>query len=46
MSAAIDRLGAYTDYAALEPVPDYDFYSEKYYDLTLNYGGYINRSRA
>ncbi len=46
MTAAIDRLGAYTDYAALEPVPDYDFYSEKYYDLTLNYGGYINRSRA
>lgn len=46
MSAALSRLGAYTDYKTLKGVPDYDYYSEKNYNYTLSYGGYINRSQA
>ncbi len=38
------RLGLYTDYKSLTPVPDYNYVYEANYSLELNYGGYLSRS--
>ena len=46
MNAAPSRLGLYTNYKALTPVSDYAYSYEQNYNTTLNYGGYINRSRG
>lgn len=46
MNTAPARLGLYTNYKKLEGVSDYDYYSEQAYQLTIPYGGYINRSRG
>ncbi len=46
MNAAPARLGLYTDYKALTAVSDYNYAYEANYDTTLDYGGYINRSRG
>lgn len=42
--ASISRLGLYTDYKRLTPVADYAYTYEQQYDVTLPYGGYLNRS--
>lgn len=44
MNTAIHRLGLYTDYKKLSPVLDYMFEQEG--TTTLDYNGYLNRSRA
>lgn len=46
MTAAPQRLGLYTDYKRLTPISDYNYVTEKQYELDLAYGGYINRSRG
>lgn len=46
MNDAPARLGLYTDYKKLTPITDYAYYYEQTYDVTLAYGGYINRSRG
>lgn len=42
--ASIGRLGLYTDYKRLTPVADYAYTYEQQYEVTLPYGGYLNRS--
>ncbi|MEG2613496.1 MAG: DUF4270 family protein [Alistipes sp.] len=46
MSAALPRMGSYTNFKKLVGIPDYDYYAEKNYNSTLDYGGYINRSQG
>lgn len=46
MNAAQTRLGLYTDYKTLTGIIDYNYFYEKNYEITLNYGGEINRSRG
>lgn len=46
MNNSTARLGLYSDYKALRGISDYNYYYEQTYDLTLAYGGYINRSRG
>ncbi len=46
MDAAPERLGIYANYKSLEAISDYNYYYETNYDLTLAYGGYINRSHG
>lgn len=46
MSAFPSRLGLYTNYKKLTPIADYAYSYEANYDMTLAYGGYVNRSRA
>lgn len=40
------RLGSYLNYAAVEPVADYNYYYESSYDMTLNYGGMFDRTHG
>ena len=42
--ASISRLGLYTDFKTLPPVSDYAYDYEQQYEVTLPYGGYLNRS--
>ena len=42
--ASISRLGPYTDFKTLTPVSDYAYDYEQQYEVTLPYGGYLNRS--
>ena len=42
--ASISRLGLYTDFKTLTPVSDYAYDYEQQYEVTLPYGGYLNRS--
>lgn len=46
MNAAPSRLGLYTDYKKLTPIADYLYVYENSYDVTIAYGGYINRSHG
>lgn len=46
MNAAPERLGMYTDYGKKVNISDYAYLYESYYDTTLAYGGYINRSHG
>ena len=46
MNSAPDRLGMYTNYQSKLSIPDYNYVYENYYDTTLAYGGYINRSHG
>lgn len=46
MNAAPSRLGLYTDYKKLTPVSDYLYVYENSYDVTIAYGGYVNRSHG
>lgn len=46
MNAAPSRLGMYTDYGKKTNIPDYAYLYESYYDTSLAYGGYINRSHG
>lgn len=46
MNAAPERLGMYTDYWRKINIADYYYTYESYYDTTLAYGGYINRSHG
>ena len=41
---SMPRLGLYTNYASLTPVPDYNFLYEQQYNTSLPYGGSLNRS--
>jgi hypothetical protein len=41
---SISRLGLYTSYNSLTPAADYAWDYEDEYDITLPYGGYLNRS--
>ena len=45
MDTFLPRLGLYTSYRTLTPVPDYNYVYESS-GVTLNYGGYINRSQG
>ena len=42
--ASISRLGLYTDFKTLTPVSDYAYDYEQQYEVSLPYGGYLNRS--
>jgi len=42
--ASISRLGLYTDFKTLTPVADYAYDYEQQYEVSLPYGGYLNRS--
>ena len=46
LDRSFTRLGAYVDYNVLTPVVDYDYVYEKNYSATLNYGGFLDRSRG
>lgn len=46
MNAAPERLGMYTNYWRKLNISDYNYTYESYYDLSLAYGGYINRSHG
>lgn len=46
MNIAPSRLGMYTDYGKKSGISDYAYLYESYYDTTLAYGGYINRSHG
>lgn len=48
MNTAPNRLGLYTNYKKLSPIPDYAYTYEQSYgsSVTLAYGGYVNRSRG
>ncbi len=46
MNTAPARLGMYTDYGKKTNISDYAYLYETYYDTTLAYGGYINRSHG
>jgi len=39
------RLGMYDNYTDLIGISDYDYYMESYYGMTLQYDGYLSRSR-
>lgn len=41
---SISRLGLYTDVKTLTPVADYAYDYEQSYEISLPYGGYLNRS--
>ncbi len=43
---SIERLGLYSNFKKLIGIADYNYAYEEYYDVTLNYGGYLNRSRG
>lgn len=40
------RLGTYLDYTTASPILDYNYYYESTGDLTLSYGGYLNRGKG
>lgn len=44
LNESFARLGLYTDYKSLTPIPDYNYVYEANYSLELNYGGYLSRS--
>lgn len=44
--ASMERLGLYTDYKRLTGIADYNYVYETYYEVALNYDGYLNRSRG
>ena len=44
--ASVSRLGLYTDFKTLTPVSDYAYVYEQQYEVTLPYGGYLNRSQG
>lgn len=47
MDKSQSRLGLYTDYKLLKGIADYAYaYEKSYGNVTLAYGGYINRSRG
>lgn len=46
MNAYPTRLGLYTNYKTLTPISDYAYSYETNYQVTLAYGGKINRSRG
>ncbi|MDE6865113.1 MAG: DUF4270 domain-containing protein, partial [Alistipes sp.] len=46
MNTAPARLGMYTDYGKKVNISDYAYLYESYYDTTLAYDGYINRSHG
>ncbi|MCM1300967.1 MAG: DUF4270 domain-containing protein [Alistipes senegalensis] len=46
MNVAPSRLGMYTDYGKKTNIPDYAYLYESYYDTSLAYGGYVNRSHG
>ena len=46
MDTYMPRLGLYTSYKKLAAIADYDYVYEKTYQVSLPYGGYLNRSRG
>lgn len=44
LNSSLKRLGIYTDYKTLEPIPDYIYSKES--SGVLSYNGYVNRSLA
>ena len=46
LDSSMTRLGIYTDYGKLTPIPDYSYVYEAQYDATLAYGGNLGRSTA
>ncbi len=46
MNSAQSRLGMYTNYKTLSPISDYAYVYENSYSVSLDYSGYINRSRG
>ena len=46
LDKAVKRMGLYTDFNTLSPIPDYDYTYEKNYSTDLAFGGKLNRSRA
>lgn len=46
MNVAPKRIGMYTDYGRKVNISDYAYLYESYYDTSLAYGGYINRSHG
>lgn len=46
MNASQNRLGLYTNFKTLTPIADYAYPYEQSYNMTLPYGGYVNRSRG
>lgn len=46
MNVAPSRIGMYTDYGRKVNISDYAYLYESYYDTSLAYGGYINRSHG
>ncbi len=46
LDESIVRMGLYTDFNTLTPIPDYDYTYEKSYGSELAFGGNLNRSRA
>ena len=46
LDKAVKRMGLYTDFNTLSPIPDYDYSYEKTYSTDLAFGGKLNRSRA
>lgn len=46
LDKSIVRMGLYTDFNTLSPIPDYDYTYEKTYSTDLAFGGNLNRSRA
>ncbi|MBO5875337.1 MAG: DUF4270 family protein [Alistipes sp.] len=46
LDESIVRMGLYTDFDKLSPIPDYNYSYEKTYSKELPFGGNLNRSRA
>ena len=46
LDKSIVRLGLYTNFNDLTPIPDYYYVYEKNNETSLAFGGYLNRSRA
>ena len=46
LDKSIARLGLYTNFNDLTPIPDYYYVYEKSNETSLAFGGYLNRSRA
>lgn len=46
LDVSMTRLGLYTNYNHLTPVPDYNYVYEVQYDTSLAYGGNLGRSMA
>jgi hypothetical protein len=46
LEESIVRMGLYTDFNTLTPIPDYNYTYEKNYGTDLAFGGNLNRSRA
>lgn len=46
LNSSFTRFGAYTNYATLSPVIDYDYIYESQYDTEVIYNGHLDRSRG